>query len=180
MARKTVKKSHSKKAKAAKTQRKTGAKKAHRVQPIPAGYHSVTPYLIVNGGAAALEFYKNAFGAKEKTRMPHPDGRIGHAEILIGTSHVMLADEHPEMGAHAPQAGTSSPVSILLYVRNADQVFERAIKYGARVERELENQFYGDRTGTLIDPFGHRWHIHTHIEDVSPKEMQRRMQEKHQ
>lgn len=178
MAHKTVKKSHTKKTKATKA--KTKAKKARRVQAIPAGYHSVTPYLIVNDGAAALDFYKNAFGAREKVRMPHPDGRIGHAEIVIGTSHVMLADEHPEIGAHAPQTGSLPPVSIVLYVEDADQVFKRAVNKGARVERPLENQFYGDRTGTLIDPYGHRWHIHTHIEDVSPKEMRRRMQETHQ
>ncbi|MGH8284125.1 MAG: VOC family protein [Gammaproteobacteria bacterium] len=178
MARKTIRKSKSVKRKTGKA--KTRKTKARKVKAIPAGYHSVTPYLIVNGGAAALEFYKNAFGAKEKVRMPHPDGRVGHAEILIGTSHVMLADEHPEMGAHAPQAGTPPPVSIVLYVKDADQVFERAVNKGARVERPLQNQFYGDRTGTLIDPYGHRWHIHTHIEDVPPKEMQRRMQETHQ
>ena len=156
---------------------KTG--KPRRVTPIPAGYHSITPYLIINGAAAALEFYKNAFGAREKVRMPAPGGRIGHAEILIGTSHVMLADENPEMGARAPQPGSSSPVSILLYVKDVDKVFERAVNSGARVERPVENQFYGDRTGTIIDPYGHRWHIHTHIEKVSPKEMQRRMQEQH-
>ncbi|MGH8278799.1 MAG: VOC family protein [Gammaproteobacteria bacterium] len=171
-----------KKSRTAKAQAraKPRTRKRTHVKPIPAGYHSVTPYLIVNGGAAAIEFYKKAFGAKEKVRMPHPDGRVGHAEILIGTSHVMLADEHPEMDAHAPQAGTLPPVSILLYVKDADQVFERAVNNGARVERPLENQFYGDRTGTLVDPYGHRWHIHTHVEDVSPKEMRRRMQEQHQ
>ncbi|MGA9852529.1 MAG: VOC family protein [Gammaproteobacteria bacterium] len=178
MARKTTRKSKSAKRKTGKA--RTRKTKARKVKAIPAGYHSVTPYLIVNGGAAALEFYKNAFGAKEKVRMPHPDGRIGHAEIVIGTSHVMLADEHPEMGAYAPQTGSLPPVSIVLYVKDADQVFKRAVNKGARVERPLENQFYGDRTGTLIDPYGHRWHIHTHIEDVSPKEMQRRMQATHQ
>ncbi|HKV96256.1 MAG TPA: VOC family protein [Gammaproteobacteria bacterium] len=170
-------KSKSAKRRAGKPKAKTG--KPRRVQPIPAGYHSITPYLIINGAAAALEFYKNAFGAREKVRMPAPGGRIGHAEILIGTSHVMLADENPEMGARAPQPGSSSPVSVLLYVKDVDKVFERAVSSGARVERPVENQFYGDRTGTLIDPYGHRWHIHTHIEDVSPKEMQRRMQEQH-
>ena len=167
------------------SKRKTGkakpkVHKAKRVQAIPAGYHSVTPYLIVSRAAEALEFYKNAFGAREKVRMPAPGGRIGHAEILIGSSHVMLADENPEMGAHAPQAGTPPPVSILLYVKDVDAVFERAVAAGARVERPTENQFYGDRAATLIDPYGHRWHIHSHIEDVSPKEMQRRMQEQHQ
>ncbi|MGH8292702.1 MAG: VOC family protein [Gammaproteobacteria bacterium] len=177
MAKKSAK---SKTAKRRSGKAKAKARKARRVQPIPAGYHSITPYLIINGAAAALEFYKNAFGAKEKVRMPAPGGRIGHAEILIGTSRVMLADESPEMGHRAPQAGTAPPVSVVLYVKDVDAVFERAVSSGARVERPMENQFYGDRTATLIDPYGHRWHIHTHIEDVSPKEMQRRMQTQHQ
>lgn len=176
MAKKTAK-SKSAKRRAGKPMAK--ARKPRRIQPIPAGYHSITPYLIINGAAAALEFYKTAFGAKEKVRMPAPGGRIGHAEIMVGTSHVMLADENPEMGARAPQPGSSSSVSILLYVKDVDKVFERAVSSGARVERSVENQFYGDRAGTLIDPYGHRWHIHTHIEEVSPKEMQRRMQALH-
>lgn len=180
MARKTSKKSKSGKSRVAKAKRKTKSKKVRRVQPIPAGYHSITPYLIINGAAAALEFYKNAFGAKEKVRMPAPGGRVGHAEITIGTSRLMLADENPAMNARAPQTGLAPPVSVLLYVKNVDKVFERAISIGARVERPVENQFYGDRAGTLIDPYGHRWHIHTHIEEVSPKEMQRRMQAQHQ
>lgn len=175
MAGKTSRKSG--KSRAAKTKRK--AKKTRRVQPIPKGYHNVTPYLIINGAAAALEFYKNAFGAKERVRMAEPSGRIGHAEIMIGTSHVMLADENPEMGFRGPQGNTTPPTSIVLYVKDVDAVFERAVSNGARVERSLENQFYGDRTAIVIDPYGHRWHIHTHIEDVSPKEMQRRMQEQH-
>jgi PhnB protein len=177
MARKTTSKRMSSKRKMGEA--KLRARKARRVQPIPAGYHSVTPYLIINGAAAALEFYKNAFSAKEKVRMSEPSGRIGHAEIMIGSSHVMLSDEHPEMGFRAPQGNITPPVSIVLYVKDVDAVFERAVNNGARVERSLENQFYGDRTATLIDPYGHRWHIHTHIEDVSPKEMQRRMQEQH-
>ncbi|MBU6470077.1 MAG: VOC family protein [Gammaproteobacteria bacterium] len=176
MAKKSAK---SKSAKRRAGKPKATARKPRRVQPIPAGYHSITPYLIINGAAAALEFYKNAFDAKEKVRMPAPGGRIGHAEILIGTSRVMLADESPEMGHRAPQTGTAPPVSVLLYVKDVDAVFERAVNSGARVERPVENQFYGDRAGTLIDPYGHRWHIHTHIEEVSPKEMQRRMQELH-
>ena len=175
----------SKTAKSKSSKRRTGkakskTRKTRRVTPIPAGYHSVTPYLIVNRAAEALEFYKNAFGAREKVRMPAPNGRIGHAEIVIGSSHLMLADEHPEMGKYAPQGGTISPVGIVLYVKDVDKVFERAVNSGARVEQPLRNEFYGDRTGTIIDPYGHRWHIHTHIEDVSPKEMQRRMQAQHQ
>ncbi|MDE2274406.1 MAG: VOC family protein [Gammaproteobacteria bacterium] len=176
MAKKSAK---SKSAKRRAGKPKATARKPRRVQPIPAGYHSITPYLIINGAAAALEFYKNAFGAREKVRMAEPGGRVGHAEILIGTSRLMLADENPTMNARAPQAGLAPPVSVVLYVKNVDKVFERAVSIGARVERPVENQFYGDRAGTLIDPYGHRWHIHTHIEEVSPKEMQRRMQELH-
>jgi PhnB protein len=164
----------SKKRKAAKT--KARKNKSRKVKPIPTGYHSVTPYLIVKGAAAALEFYKQAFGAREKLRMPDGE-RIGHAEIIIGNSHVMLADEYPERNFKAPQPDTRTPVGIMLYVPNVDAVFKRAVAAGASVERPLANQFYGDRTGGIIDPFGHRWYLATHIEDVSPKEMQRRMQE---
>jgi PhnB protein len=145
-----------------------------QVKPVPEGYHSVTPYLIVKGAAAALEFYKKAFGAIETVRMQDGE-RIGHAEIVIGDSHVMLADEYPEMNAMAPQPGSRSPVGILLYVPDVDAVFTRAVAAGATVERELADQFYGDRTGGIIDPFGHRWYLGTHIEDVSPEEMKRRM-----
>lgn len=145
-----------------------------QVRPIPEGYHSVTPYLIVKGAAAALEFYKKAFGAIETVRMQ--DGaRIGHAEIVIGDSHVMLADEYPEMDAKAPHPGSKPPVSIMLYVTDVDTVFARAINAGGKVERPLADQFYGDRTGGIVDPFGHYWYIGTHIEDVSPDEMKRRM-----
>ncbi|MGH8398732.1 MAG: VOC family protein [Gammaproteobacteria bacterium] len=171
MARKTTKQSKSTKRKAGKAKSKT---KARKVQAIPKGYHSVTPYLIVNGGAAALDFYKKAFDAKEKLRMPHGD-RIGHAEIQIGSSRVMLADENPGMGARAPQPGIAPAVGIMLYVKDVDVVFKRAVAAGAKVERPLADQFYGDRTGGIIDPFGHRWYIGTHIEDVSPKELKNRM-----
>ncbi len=170
--KKTTRKSSSKKRKAAKTK----ARKTRKVKHIPAGYHSVTPYLIIDGAAAALDFYKQAFGANETVRMPH-GARITHAEIVIGNSHVMLADENPDVGAHAPQPGTRTPVGIMLYVEDVDAVFERAVAAGATVERPLADQFYGDRTGGIIDPFGHRWYLATHIEDVSPKEMKRRMQE---
>lgn len=155
---------------------KPKARKPRRVQPIPTGYHSITPYLIVNGAAAALEFYKTAFAAKEKLRMSGTNGRIGHAEIVIGGSHVMLADEHPDINARAPQTGTPTSVGIVLYVKDVDAIFKRAMANGARSERPPQDQFYGDRTSTLVDPFGHRWFISTHIEDVSPKELKRRMQ----
>ncbi len=144
------------------------------VKPIPEGYHSVTPYLIIKGAADAIEFYKKAFGATELLRMPHPNGKIGHAEIKIGDSPVMLADEFPEMGHKSPTTLGGSPVSLMIYVDDVDAVFNRAIAEGAKSERPLETKFYGDRSGSLKDPFGHSWHIATHVEDVSEEEMQKR------
>ena len=144
------------------------------VKPIPEGYPTATPYLIVTGAAKAIEFYKKAFGAEEMMRMAQPDGRIGHAEIKIGNSPIMLADEFPDMGARSPQSLGGSPVSILLYVKDVDAVFTQAVAAGAIVQRPVADQFYGDRTGGVIDPFGHVWYIATHKEDVSPKEMKKR------
>lgn len=145
-------------------------------KPIPAGYHSVTPYLIIDGAADALEFYKRAFGAKEQFRMPAPGGKIGHAEIKIGDSAVMLADEYPEMGARSPRALGGAGVSLMIYVERVDDVFKQALKAGAKELQPLENKFYGDRSGTLQDPFGHVWTISTHVEDVSTEEVRRRAQ----
>jgi PhnB protein len=145
------------------------------VKPIPDGYHSVTPYLIVKGAAKALDFYKSAFGAAERFRLPMPDGRIGHCEFSVNGSTVMMADEFPDMGIVAPTPGVRPPVGLALYVEDADTVFARAIAAGAKEERPMKTQFYGDRTGTLIDPFGHVWTIATHVEDVSPEEMNARM-----
>lgn len=145
-----------------------------KVKPVPEGYHTATPYLIIKGAAAALEFYKNAFGATELLRMPNRDGRVGHAEIKIGDSIIMLADEAPEVGARSPESCGGSPVTIMLYVEDVDAVFNQAVAAGAKVERPVANQFYGDRTGGIIDPFGHKWYLATHVEDVSPEEMQRR------
>jgi PhnB protein len=144
------------------------------VKPIPDGYHTATPYLIVNGAAKALAFYQQAFGAKELFRMEQPGGKIGHAEFKIGDSPIMLADEFPEMGARSPQSLGGTPVSILLYVENVDKMTEQAVAAGAKILRPLKNQFYGDRSATLADPFGHTWHIATHIEDVSSEEMSKR------
>jgi PhnB protein len=141
---------------------------------IPDGYRSVTPYLIVKGAAEAIEFYKHVFGATEMLRMADAHGRIGHAEIKIGDSVVMLADEHPQMGYRSPSSLGGSSVSILLYLEEVDAVFARAITAGATAQREVSDQFYGDRTGTLKDPFGHVWTVATHVEDVAPEEMQRR------
>jgi PhnB protein len=145
--------------------------------PIPEGYPSVTPYLIVNDAAGALEFYKRAFKAEELFRMPMPDGRIGHAEIKIGTSPIMLADEYPELGYRSPASLGGSGVNCMLYVPDVDETFNRALAEGATELQPLKNQFYGDRSGVLRDPYGHIWVIATHIEDVSPEEMQRRSRE---
>jgi PhnB protein len=149
-------------------------KKAKRVKPIPAGYHSVTPYLACGDAARAIDFYKKAFGATELVRMGGPDGKIGHAEIKIGTSRIMLADEHPEIGARSPQAFGGTPVSIMLYVKDVDAVVKQAVAAGATVTRPVEDKFYGDRMGSLTDPFGHAWHVATHKEDVPMEELQQR------
>jgi PhnB protein len=143
-------------------------------KPIPDGYRTATPYLIVKGAADAIEFYKRAFGATELLRMADPKGRVGHAEIRIGDSVIMLADEYPEMGHRGPRSLGGSSVSILLYLEDVDAVFERALKAGARAQRPVQNQFYGDRSGTLEDPFGHVWTIATHVEDVPEEELKRR------
>lgn len=144
------------------------------VKPIPEGYHSVTPYLIVKGASRAIEFYKKAFGATEVMRFPGPNGTIAHAEIKIGDSVVMLADEG--MGEYrSPEAIGGSPVSLMIYVPDVDKTFEQAKKNGAKETRPVQDQFYGDRSGHLVDPFGHVWTVSTHKEDVSAEEMQRRM-----
>ncbi len=142
--------------------------------PIPDGYRTVTPYLIIKGAAEAIEFYKRAFGASELLRMADPQGRVGHAEIKIGDSVIMLADEQPAMGYRGPRSLGGSSVSILLYLEDVDAVFERAVRAGARAQRPVADQFYGDRSGTLEDPFGHVWTVATHVEDVPAEEMQRR------
>lgn len=141
---------------------------------IPQGYHSVTPYLIVNEAAKAIDFYKRAFNATEVMRMEAPDGKIGHAEITIGDSHIMLADESPDMGYRSPQSLGGAAVSLMVYVEQVDQLFRQALDCGAQELQAVKDQFYGDRSGTLKDPFGHVWTISTHVEDVEPDEMQRR------
>ena len=143
-------------------------------KPIPDGYHSLTPYLVVKGAAAAIEFYKKAFGANERFRMPGPDGRVGHAELQFGDSVIMLADECPERGATAPQGG-GLPVSLYFYTDNVDAVVERAVSAGAKLKQPVTNQFYGDRSGSVEDPYGHTWYVATHVEDVTPDELQKRM-----
>ncbi len=144
-----------------------------KIKPIPDGYHTVTPHLMVKGAADAIEFYKQAFGASEVMRMAMPDGRVGHAEIQIGDSRILLADESPEMDYLGPRGGTT--VSILIYVEDVDAAVTRAEMAGGKVVRPVQTRFYGDRTGMLEDPFGHVWNIATHVEDVTPEEMSRRM-----
>ena len=148
-----------------------------KVSYIPKDYNSVTPYLIVKGAAQAIDYYKKVFGATEVMRMPGPDGKIGHAELKIGTSRVMLADENPTMGQGHTSAATigGSPVSLYVYLPNVDDVVKRATAEGAKILRPVEDQFYGDRTGFIQDPFGHLWGVATHIEDVAPKDMEARM-----
>ena len=147
------------------------------VKPIPEGYQAVTPYLVVQGASAAIDYYKKVFGATERMRMPAPGGMIGHAEIQVGGSVIMLADEFPQMGFRGPKSVGGTPVSLMLYVPNVDEVFKRALAAGAKELRPVAHQFYGDRMGTLEDPFGHVWSIGTHVENVSPDEMRRRSEE---
>lgn len=148
-----------------------------KVKPIPDGYHTATPYLSVRGAGAALDFYKRAFGAKEIMRMPGPNGTIGHAEIQIGNSRIMLADEFPQMGFVGPQTRGGTSVHLHLYVEDADARVAQAVAAGATVKRAVQDQFYGDRTGTIEDPFGHVWHLATHTEDVPEPELRRRAAE---
>jgi PhnB protein len=147
-----------------------------KVEPIPKEYAGVTPYLCVHDGAAAIEFYKQGFGATEKMRLPDPNGKIGHAEVKIGNALVMIADEFPEHGHISPKTLGGSTVKLHMYVEDVDAFFEKAVAAGAKVLIPVADQFYGDRSGRLEDPFGHIWLVSTHTEDVSPEEMQRRME----
>jgi len=151
--------------------------KPKKVPPIPKGYHAVTAYLSVQNAAQALDFYKRAFGAKELLRMPMPDGKVGHAEIKVGDSHVMLADEMPNMGFVSPPSRGGTTVQLHLYVRDVDATVRQAVAAGGKLTRPIEDKFYGDRAGTIEDPYGHVWYIATHKEDVAPKEIKRRMDE---
>ena len=144
---------------------------------IPSGMHSVTPHLVCAGAANAIEFYKKAFGAEEQARLPGPDGKIMHAAVKIGDSTVMLVDEMPEWGSLGPKALKGSPVTIHLYVDDADRFVERAAKAGAKVTMPVAEQFWGDRYGKLEDPFGHHWSVATHVRDVGPDEMKKAMKE---
>ncbi|MCU1230150.1 MAG: Glyoxalase/bleomycin resistance protein/dioxygenase [Acidobacteria bacterium] len=144
------------------------------VNPIPAGYHTITPYLMLRDAARAIDFYRDVFGAVEVSRFAMPDGRVGHAELRIGDSNIMLADEFPEMGYVGPATRGGTTVGMQLYVTDCAAVYERAVAAGSKVLKPLADQFYGDRSGTIEDPFGHWWTISTHIEDVSEEEMARR------
>jgi PhnB protein len=147
------------------------------VKPIPEGYPQISPYLAVDGAADAIDFYTEVFGARERMRMPAPDDKIGHAELEFGDSLIMLADEFPDMGHRGPKTVGGTPVTINVYVDDVDDVFARALQKGAKELKPVENQFYGDRTGQLEDPFGHRWSVGTHVEDVPPNEMEKRAAE---
>ena len=164
-------------AKKAKARKKAPARQGKKVQPIPAGYHAVTAYLSIKGAAQAIDFYKRAFGAKETVRIPGPEGTIGHAELKIGDSIVMLADESPGQGFLGPHARGGTTIQLHLYVRDVDATVEKAVAAGGKLTRPIEDKFYGDRAGTIEDPYGHVWYIATHTEDVPPKEMKRRMDE---
>ena len=188
MAKKTSKKSAVKKSTAQKrpVKAKAASKKARTpravkkpVQNPPAGYHTLTPYLIVRGGVKALAFYAKALGARELYRLDMGGGKVGHAEMIIGDAPFMLADEFPEMGFRSPLAHGGTPVSLLVYVANCDLALEKAIKAGATLMRPVEDHFYGDRAGTVVDPFGHVWTLATHIEDVPPDEIVRRAAKMH-
>ena len=147
------------------------------VNPIPRGYHTATPYLTVSDCARAIDFYKSAFGAQEITRMDGPAGKIGHAELKIGDSRFFLGDEVPGMECRSPQSLGGTPSGIYLYVRDVDETFRKAVEAGATVKRPVEEMFWGDRTGSVLDPFGHMWDLATHREDVPPEEMQQRGKE---
>ena len=144
------------------------------VKPIPEGYPRVTPYLMVDGASAAIDFYTTVLGATERMRMSAPEDKVGHAELEIGNSVIMLADESPQMDARSPRTVGGTPVSLHVYVEDADATFERALEAGAKMLQPVEDKFYGDRSGSFEDPFGHRWHVATHVEDVPPDEMEKR------
>lgn len=148
-----------------------------QVNPIPEGYHTLTPYLIVHDGPQAIDFYKKAFGAMETMRIDAPDGKVGHAELEIGDSRFMLADEFPDMGFRSPQSLGGTGVSMMMYVKDVDNAFRQAISAGATELRPVKDQFYGDRSGTLQDPYGHVWTLSTHIEDLTEEEIRSRSEE---
>jgi len=174
-AKKTAKKATGRNAGRKKVVAKTKRAAPKKPQAQPQGYASITAYLVAQDAAAAIDYYKAVFGAKEIMRMPSPGGKVGHAELKIGDSIIMLADEHPDMHAHGPKKFGGSPVTIMAYVKDVDATVARAVERGGKVVRPVEDKFYGDRSGSVEDPQGHVWHISTHVEDVGPKEIKRRM-----
>lgn len=160
-----------------KKAKKLSAKRKKKVLAVPKGYHTITPCLTINQAAQAIDFYKKAFAAKETMRFEQPDGKIAYSELKIGDAKIMLGDERPDMGAYGPKKWGGTPVSMHLYVKDVDSTVDKALSAGATLVRPVENQFYGDRTGTVEDPFGHKWHISTHIENVTPAKMKKRMAE---
>lgn len=172
----SVKKNTSKKLKKIAPKKKV-VKRKKKVLAIPKGYHSITPYLTVNNGADAIEFYKKAFAAKTKGSIQTPDGKIAHAELQIGDSKIMLGDRCPEMGASNPERFGGNPVGIHLYVKDVDATVKRAVAAGAKLMRPVEDMFYGDRSGELQDPFGHQWHVATHMEDLTLAKIKKRATE---
>lgn len=175
-AKKVLKRSANKKT-AKPKKKKVSKTKKKVVSAVPKGYNTVTPYLIVNNANDAIEFYKKIFNAKEVLRMKQPEGQIRHAELKIGDAKIMLADEHLSMGIRSPLSVGGTAVTILVYVKDVDSTIDRAMASGGRIIRPIENMFYGDRVGTIEDPFGHRWHVSTHIEDVTPAQMKKRAAE---
>jgi PhnB protein len=147
------------------------------VKPIPDNYPQVMPYLIIDGAGEAIKFYQGVFGATERMRLGGPDGKVGHAELEIGEAVIMLADENPGMNIEGPKSVGGTPVTIHVYVEDADATFERAVQAGAKPLRAVEDQFYGDRSGQFEDPYGHRWNVATHVEDIAEDEMLRRAAE---
>jgi PhnB protein len=145
-----------------------------KVKAIPDGFSTVTPYLYFQGAAKAIDFYKNVFGATELMRMPGPDGKIMHAEIKIGDSRIMLGEENPQMGTLSPKSTEGSPLLLYVYAPDVDAVVEKAVKAGAKLDQPVKNQFYGDRAGSVTDPFGYKWFVATHVEDVAPEELKKR------
>ncbi len=170
MAKKTKKRA------AKKPARGKAKKVAKKASPIPKGYHTVTPHLILRDTGAAIEWYKRALGAKELSRMPMPGGKIGHAEIKVGDSIVMLADEFPEMGQKSAETLGGSACNLMMYVKNVDQVFAKAVEAGAKTLAPVSDMFWGDRYGQLMDPFGNKWSIGTHVKDMTPKQMAQAME----
>ncbi len=170
--KKTAKKTTKKPTK--KPLKKAVKKSSKKLNFIPKGYNAITPYLIVHNANEAIEFYKKIFGAKETMRMPRPDGKVMHAELKFSDAKIMLADECPEMGAKSPNAFGGTAASINLYIKDVDTVVEKAVGAGAKIIKEVETMFYGDRSGSIIDPFGHKWHVSTHVEDVTMAQMKKR------